>query len=146
MSPGTRPAAPRTLPPLLLAGNLVQTREELGLAREHPVAPDPVDRPVPRGRHEPRRRVARHSVARPSLESRRHGVLESVLGKLEIAEDRHQRGEDAATFLAEDARELVYSAPPDVSITGRTSIEPTFADGILAAQSSASSSESTSIR
>src|SRR5207253_10783776 len=119
---------------------------QLRLPRQHTVAPGPVDRAVPRRGDEPARGIARHPVRRPPLERRRHGVLEGVLGELEIAEDRHQSGEDAATFLAEDARELVYSPPPDVSMTGLTSIEPTFADGILAAQSSASSSESTSIR
>ena len=123
----------------------MQGREQLGLPRQDAIAANPVDRAIARRRDEPAGRIARPAVARPPLERRRDCVLESVLGQLEIAEDADQGGEDAAALLAEDAGELVYAPAPDMSITGLTSIEPSFADGILAAQSSASSSASTSI-
>jgi len=80
--------------------------EQLRLPPQRRVAAQPVDRAIPRDRHEPCRRIRRHPVARPALERDRGGVLESVLGEVEVAEDADQGGEDAAVLLAEELLEL----------------------------------------
>jgi hypothetical protein len=71
------------------------------LDRERAIAVDPVDRPVARGRDQPRARVARGAVARPALGRDRERLLRGFLGEVEIAEEADQRGQDAAPLLAE---------------------------------------------
>jgi hypothetical protein len=83
----------------------------------------------------------------PPLARRGERVLNRILGKLEVAEDADQGREDAAALRPEDALELVYPATSaDCITTGRTSITPYCAPGILAAHSIASSIDSASIR
>src|SRR4051812_21963542 len=126
---------------------LLLLRERLQLLQlppQRPVAADPVDRAVARGRHDPPGGIRRDAAGRPLVERDHVRVLQRVLGELEVAEDADQGREDAAVLLAEDG--LDYAPASGKTITGRTSIEPCAADGILAAHSSASSSESTSIR
>ena len=100
----------------------VDRDEQLGLARECPVATDPVDGAVLRHRHEPARRVGGHTVARPALDRGRDRVLESVLGEVEVAEDADQGCEDASVLLAEELLECRYALTSAWRITtGRTS-------------------------
>ena len=54
------------------------------------------------GRYQPRARIRRHAVARPLLERRAEGVVQRLLGEVEVAEQPDQRGEDAARFGAID--------------------------------------------
>jgi hypothetical protein len=76
--------------------------EQPGLLRERAVATDAVDRPVARGRDEPRARVVGLAVPRPPLGGRRERVLDGFLGELEVAEKADQGREDSSPFVAED--------------------------------------------
>ena len=71
------------------------------LLGEGAVAPDPVDRAVTRGGHEPCRRVIRGAVARPALRGDRKRLLRGFLGELEVAEEADQCGKDLAPLVAE---------------------------------------------
>ena len=69
-----------------------------------PVAPaKPVDRAVPRGRRDPGPGVVRHATLRPRLDGRDEGVLDRLLGEVEVAQDADQRGDRPALLLAEQA-------------------------------------------
>ena len=106
---------------VLLGGQRLEPGEQLGLARERPLAPEPVDRAVARGRDDPGARVARHAVARPALERDREGVLHRVLGELEVAEDAGEDGDCTAPLLADRPASIVGG---QCSISGRISTEP----------------------
>ena len=78
-------------------------------------------------------------------ERRLESLLQGVLGKVEVAEDADQDREAAPPLLAENV--LDYASTSAVLMTtGRTSTTPSRAFGIRAAHSSASSSDSASIR
>src|SRR5579875_2410250 len=79
---------------LLESENLVETTGEARIAAH------PIDRLVPRRADNPRARVARRSFARPLFERGGEGLLRHVFGKLEIADQSDQRGQDSAEFLA----------------------------------------------
>ena len=74
--------------------------ELLGELRQRGVEPGApahaVDRLEAAGRNEPRPRIGRHAVARPLLQRRREGIVQRLLGEVEVAEQADQRGEDAA--------------------------------------------------
>ena len=127
-------------------GQLLQPSEELRLACQRPLAPDPVDRPVARGRDDPRAGIRGRAVARPPLQGRCERVLHRVLGEIEIAEDAGKDGDAAGTLVPIGAVDRVYEALPEWSTTGRISTVPTSASGIRSAHWSASSSDSDSIR
>ena len=55
---------------------------------------DRVDRLEPAGGDEPSSRIRGDAVPRPLLESRREGVLERFLGKIEVPEDTDEGRED----------------------------------------------------
>ena len=77
-------------------GDLVARGVEAG------VPADAVDRLEAAGGHQPRPRVPWHAVARPLLGGGDEGVVERLLGALEIAEKADQRRENAARFGAID--------------------------------------------
>jgi hypothetical protein len=87
---------------LLLDRELIQACEQLGLARERLLASNPVDRAVPRRRDDPRTGIRRQPVSGPSLERGREGVLNGILGELEVAEDPDENRNGTAPLLAED--------------------------------------------
>ena len=60
--------------------------------------PQAVDRLEPAGRHEPRSGVRRNAVARPLFERRPEGVVQRLLGGIEIAEQPDERRENAPGF------------------------------------------------
>jgi hypothetical protein len=142
--------------------------EELLLLGERPPTPDPVDRPVPGGRRDPCPGVVGYAASRPRLERGEEGLLDRLLGEIEVTQDADQGCDRPALLLAEDAvddgvrigclghapgrQPLAPAAagstasPDDVSQTGRTSIEPSRAPGIFAASSIASSRSRASIR
>jgi hypothetical protein len=64
--------------------------EQLGLALERPLAADPVDRAVAGGRQQPGAGVGGGAVARPALERGGEGLLDGVLGELDVAERSRQ--------------------------------------------------------
>ncbi len=64
--------------------------------------PQRVDGPEPSGRHQPRPRAGRHAVARPLFDGRREGVVERLLGAVEVAKQADQGGEHPARFAPVD--------------------------------------------
>ena len=88
----------------------LESREELRLSRERLVAPDQVDRPVSRRRDDPGAGVRRRSVPRPALDRCREGVLNRLLGEVEVAEDPGEDRDRAAELLAEGGGDRVYAA------------------------------------
>lgn len=109
---------------VLVVGELLCSREQVGLAGERLLAPDPVDRAVASCRDDPRTRVRGRAVARPPLQDR----------------------DAARTLVTEGAGDVVYAPAPVWSTTGLISIVPTRAEGIRAAHSIASSSDSAARR
>src|SRR5205823_11222114 len=122
-------------PAVLLRLARLQSGEQLGLRTKRPVAPNPVDCPVPRRCQQPGARAFGRAGERPPLERDRNGVLKGVLGEVEVAEDADQAREHPPPLGAKDSFELAQC-----STTGRTSIAPPFrAAGIFEANSIASS-------
>ena len=110
---------------LLVARELLGTREQLGLARERLLAADPVDGRVSRRRHDPRAGIGRSSLPRPSLGGPNEGVLHRVLGEVEVTEDAAEDRDRARPLVAVGADELLYEATSASRITiGRTSMWP----------------------
>jgi hypothetical protein len=94
---------------------------------QHAVAPQPVDRPVPRHRHDPRPGVVGNAVRRPAAQRGQVRILDRVLGEPDVAEDAGKQGDGAAELGPEhpvDCRRLRGHAVAGITITGRTSIEP----------------------
>ena len=50
------------------------------------------------GRHEPGARVGRHAVAWPLFERGTHGVVQRLLGSVEVADQANQRRKNATRF------------------------------------------------
>ena len=77
--------------------------EELRLLREHPLPPEPVDRPVAGGRRDPGAGVVGYAPDRPRLEGRDERLLDGFLGEVEVPEDPDQGRDRSALFLAGQA-------------------------------------------
>jgi hypothetical protein len=92
-----------------------------------------IDRLEAPRRDEPRARVRGHARLRPLLQRCRDGVVQRLLGEVEITEEADERREDAARLGPVDCfdrrRDVVYC--PFSSQTGRTSILPTRVPGIF---------------
>ena len=108
----------------------------------HPAVPaEPVDGSVPGGHREPGAGIGRQPVAGPALQRDDERLLDGLLGEVEVAGEPDERRDRPSAFFAEQAvddtlrRIDAYSN----SMTGRTSMDPPFAAGILAAHSMASS-------
>ena len=68
-----------------------------------------VDRLEASGRHQPRARIGGHAVARPLLQRRPEGVVQRLLGDVEVAEQADQRREHTAGVGEVDGiHRLVY--------------------------------------
>ena len=90
------------------------------------------------------------------LECRDEGFLDGLFGEVEVSQLADERRERSAGFLAKDAvddgmgigraRGSTLGRQPPNSQIGRTSIAPSWAPGIFAANSSASSKSFTSSR
>ena len=114
--------------------------EQLDLLRAGALAPDSIDRPVARRRHQPRAGVVGGPLAGPALRGDREGLLSRLLGAIEVAEEADQRGEDTAPLVAEDLIQNGYR-----STSGRTSMAPPIrAAGMREASSIAASRSSAS--
>ena len=94
-----------------------------------------------------------YAVAGPAVPRLDVGLLQRVLGEVEVAEPTDQARKHQAVLVAkhvvQDGRRCTGRRRPPQSghmsgssMTGRTSMEPNRASGIFAAQSSASSRES----
>jgi hypothetical protein len=82
--------------------------EQAGLGGQRLLAVDAVDRPVARGRDQPRSRVGRRSVAWPAGRGDRESLLGGFLGEIEVAEIADQRGQDTPPLLAEDLLQILH--------------------------------------
>ncbi len=109
-------------------GQLCEALEQLRLARQRAVAANAVHGTVAGRRDDPRARIPRLAFTRPALQSRREGVLNRVLGEVEVAEDADEDCDRMCPFLPKDAFDRAQR-----STIGRTSIEPYSAAGIFAA-------------
>ncbi len=104
----------------------------------------PVEGLAPSRRRKPRAWGSGQAVLGPGFKCDGEGVLQRILGELKVAEDADQRCQDGTGLRSEDpiesARSLAH-LPSYISgtfISGRISIEPVRASGILAAQAIAS--------
>jgi hypothetical protein len=70
------------------------------------IAPQPIDRPVSRRRRDPTTRVGWEAIAGPHLERHREGLLNRVLGEIDVAEDADQGGYGATELGTEDRTDL----------------------------------------
>ncbi len=61
---------------------------------ERRAATQPIDSAEASGRHQPRARIGRHPVKRPSLDGCRKRVVQRLLGEVEITEEADERGKD----------------------------------------------------
>src|SRR5439155_3673653 len=113
--------------------------ERLALTGQHALAAKPVDRLVPRGGDDPRARVRRDAVPGPPLECNGEGLLDGVLGEVEVAERMRECGDGTAPLLAERALDRLRQAGTIRGTRGRTSIVPPRAAGIRSARAIASS-------
>ena len=74
----------------------------------------------------------RDPLPRPAGQRRREGVLERLLGEIEIAEETDQGGQDPARLAPVELADQLGNRNRYVSnsTTGRTSIVPSRAEGI----------------
>jgi hypothetical protein len=81
-------------------------RAQVGLERrpapgEAPFAPQPVDRPVARGRDDPGGGIVGQPALGPALERDQERVLDRLLGAVEIAEDAGEDGDRLSRLAPE---------------------------------------------
>jgi hypothetical protein len=70
------------------------------------LAAQPVDGMVAGGRGDPAARIGRHAIARPLSQGDGEGLLDRVLGDVDVAEGTDQGGQRPARLLAEDPADL----------------------------------------
>src|SRR5438105_3610252 len=150
--PGKHPRQPQ---PVVGLGRVTQQRRALQrgeLFDVTPVAAQEVDRPPPRGGHQPSARVVGNSLFRPFLQRCDEAVLDHLLGNVEVAENPDHCGGEPSGLLAEDRSDRRFGGGPaarqrswrscEWSTIGRISTVP----GHSLAISSASSRSLTSMR
>ena len=136
---------------------LVRFRQQrrLGLPRRPCcLAAEPVDRAIAGRGDDPARRTGRQALDRPAFQGRGEGVLDRVLGGVNVAKNADQDGHRTAVFFAENpfdvfaAKKAVHrgsqpSAPPADSgasvANGRTSMGSVVAVASRRPHSSAAS-------
>ena len=119
---------------------------ELLLLATTNLTPQEIDAAAAGHREEPRRRVPRQSLDRPSGDRDRDRFLQRLLGEVEIPNRAHERAEQLARVLAVQLLDPAVAHAPGISMTGRTSTVPKPASGICAANSMARSRSGTSTR
>src|SRR5262245_6129807 len=72
------------------------------LAAKGDIAADAVDRLVAPDIDQPGARVLRQLAGRPAFQRHRKGILQHILGEIEIADEADQRGHRPARLVAED--------------------------------------------
>ncbi len=87
---------------LLVGDELEMARDLVLLLDETRTPPQAIDPLVARRADEPRDRVRRHSFRRPLLERRRAGLLQRLLGDVEVVEEANQRRDDPPVLGAKD--------------------------------------------
>jgi hypothetical protein len=117
--------------------------EQLGLVAQASVPAQPIECAIASGRRDPCRGVPWDAADRPRVERTDEGILNSLLGEVEIAQDADERRDGPALLLAKQPiDDLVSGRPgrrrlrrgqPAKSKIGRTSTQPCLAPGIIAA-------------
>ena len=126
---------------------------------EASASPEPVDGPEPAGRDQPRHGPGREAIAGPVLRRGSEGVVERLLGEVEVAKEADERGQDdpaigtvdpvdrieaIATIRRIAGRSIAHvrrrsmTLRLEVQVTGRTSMHPKGAIGSRAAIAMAS--------
>ncbi len=90
-------------------GDLLRAKE-LELVHQPAGAPDPVDRPAAGRGQDPRVRVRGDAIDRPALQRNDEGVLDGLLGKVEVTEDPDERRHRVPRFFAEHAVDDIVRA------------------------------------
>ena len=93
--------------PVLLLVEAYELCKALGAIRHRAVAAQAIDRAPPRRDREPRTRIRRNAVARPRRERGRIGVLDRVLGQLEIAHMTNQSRQHGRPLVAKRAGDRI---------------------------------------
>jgi hypothetical protein len=88
---------------ILLGGRWLERLELLLLLGAAALAPEPVDCLVARGGRDPGARVVRDAALGPDLQGDDEGLLDRVLGEVEVAENADQRGDRPSRLVAEQA-------------------------------------------
>jgi hypothetical protein len=86
---------------------LGQGLEGLALALQVRVAPEPVDGAVAGDRRDPGPGIVGDPLTRPPLDRRREGVLDGLLGEIEVAEGADQRCDRPPRLVPEQAVDIV---------------------------------------
>ena len=124
----------------------VRTLARQLLYREYPrrATPQLVDAPATGDGGQPRPGPLRHPPQRPHLQGPGAGALEGLLGQVEVAQGADQSRQHPRPLASDDLvdgtgehRNTGWAQP--MLATGRTSIDPSCAEGHFAAQSSADS-------
>ncbi len=88
------------------------------------LAADLVDAPVAGGRDDPAGGAGRQPALRPSFEGDDEGVLDRLLGEIDVAEEADQAGHRSPGFGTEDALDVDRAQDSGSSWKGRTSTGP----------------------
>jgi hypothetical protein len=88
---------------VLLVGRRHQRLELAHLVLEAPCPADAIDRPVAGGGRDPGPRIAGYPPLRPDLQGGHEGVLDRLLGEVEVAEHADERRDRPSRLLAEQA-------------------------------------------
>ena len=94
---------------LCLRPQPLEAGEDLGLHLERALAAQPVDRAVAGDPGDPGARVVGQPVARPSFERNHEGVLNRLLGEVEVAEDADQARDRPPRLASEQAVERPFT-------------------------------------
>jgi hypothetical protein len=108
---------------LLIRGEFGQPGQLGPFCLKRPLTAEPVDRPVAGGGDDPRARAGRDSVAWPAFRRHGEGLLNGVLGEVEVAERADQDRYRAPELLPERLCDGVGGHSSQTT-TGRTSIVP----------------------
>jgi hypothetical protein len=83
--------------------------------------------------------VGRQRAAGPAADRHGEGFLHGILGQPEVAGQPGEHGDSPAPFLPEELFDLGAHPLPGGTMSGRTSMQPNLAAGMVAAHRSASS-------
>jgi len=100
--------------------------QRLELLQDRPLLPQrlfatqPVDRLVPGDAGDPGARVRRYAVARPALEGDDERLLDCLLGRVEVAQDKNEGGDRPSRLVPEQTVDNSYGLLYCVASPGRS--------------------------
>jgi hypothetical protein len=115
----------------ILGPQRLEAGQGLAFLGQAAISAQPVDGPVPGGGGDPRPRPVGDALPGPPLHGHHEGVLDGLLGQVEVAEDADEGCDRPSLLLAEQAVDDLarvglgngYSSP-GIGMTGRTSTDP----------------------